>query len=127
MVSASWSVLMKPFLLLLLPIAALLGSASIESAKAHTTRQGDNGGIEVITVVTPPLAKVINYRNGEDIKVTVDCSTWNASFQLDDGDRIDWHPASMVTGNKWIGTWKNGRILAVDEAPSVIYFVYHAH
>ena len=104
MITESRSVLMKPFLLLLLPIAALLGSASVESANAHTTRQGDNGGIEVITEVNPPLVKVINSRNGEDIKVTVDCSTWNASFWLDDGDRIDWHPASTLAGNKWIGT-----------------------
>ena len=76
--------------LLVLPIAAMLGSASVEPANAHATRQGDNGGTEVSTEVNPPLVKVTNCKNGETVEVTVNCAFGRARFQFDDGDSIEW-------------------------------------
>ena len=67
--------------LLVLPIAAMLGSASVEPANAHATRQGE---------VNPPLVKVTNCKNGETVEVTVNCAFGRARFQFDDGDSIEW-------------------------------------
>ena len=114
--------------LLVLPIAAILGSASVEPANAHTTRQGDNGGTELITEVNPPLVKVTNSKNGETVEVTVNCAFGRARFQFEDGDSIEW-VQTWVEENVWIytGTWKNGRSITSYRPPPVIVFACHTH
>ena len=122
---------MKPVLLLVLPITALLGSASVESANAHTTRKADNGGTEVITEVNAPLVTLVNSLEGEDIKVTVDCSTGITNIQSSTGT-VKWVPEMLPapTGKEeihWTATTSWGTKFHVPDPPSFIVFACHTH
>ena len=122
---------MKPLLLLALPIAALLCSASVESANAHTTRQGDNGGTEVITEVNLPLVTLVNSLEGEDSKITVDCSTGMTSIESSAGT-AKWVPEMLPTPTDkeeihWTATTSWGTKFHVPDTPSFIVFACHTH
>ena len=122
---------MKPLLLLALPIAALLCSASVESANAHTTRQGDNGGTEVITEVNTPLVTLVNSLEGEDSKITVDCSTGITSIESSAGT-AKWVPEMLPTPTDkeeihWTATTSWGTKFHVPDTPSFIVFACHTH
>ena len=126
---------MKPVLLLVLPITALLGSASVESANAHTTRKADNGGTEVITEVNPPLVTVINSLEGKDSKITVDCSTGITSTESSRAgiaSTVKWVPEMLPTPTgqeeiHWTATTSWGTKFHVPDTPSFIVFACHTH
>tara|TARA_Y100001933_G_scaffold81215_1_gene82514 strand:- start:655 stop:1035 length:381 start_codon:yes stop_codon:yes gene_type:complete len=126
---------MKPFILLVLPITALLGSASVESANAHTTRKADNGGTEVITEVNPPLVTVINSLEGKDSKITVDCSTGITSIETSYSGiagTVKWIPEMLPTPTgkeeiHWTATTSWGTKFHVPDTPSFIVFACHTH
>lgn len=122
---------MKPVLLLVLPITALLGSASVESANAHTTRKADNGGTEVITEVTPPLVKLVNTLEGKESKITVDCSTGITRIESSAGS-VKWVPQILPTPTgkeeiHWTATTSWGTKFHVPDTPSFIVFACHTH